>query len=157
MHKYTQTYLQRTSRKWKIISIRQRLDATQCNTFCAWTTVLGNPSRMKPFWHEGFWRASSIMPTTKSSETSSPCKIIIEPLLSNNLQQELRSYSNQIKSNQLDLTQLICFGYINPWTKMETEQIFKKKKYKYIQTEIYLIHSLFSLNAKRGFSSNSGS
>jgi hypothetical protein len=27
---------------------------------------------MKPFWHEGFFMASSIIPTTKSSETSSP-------------------------------------------------------------------------------------
>lgn len=48
----------------------------QCNTFCAWTTVLGKPSRMKPFWHDGFFMASSIMPTTKSSETSSPWKIV---------------------------------------------------------------------------------
>ncbi|CAD5179684.1 unnamed protein product, partial [Musa acuminata subsp. malaccensis] len=35
--------------------------------FSAWTTVLGNPSRMIPFWHDSFFIASSIIPTTKSS------------------------------------------------------------------------------------------
>lgn len=47
-------------------------DYRQSITFCACATVLGNPSRMKPFLHEGFFIASSIMPTTRSSETSSP-------------------------------------------------------------------------------------
>lgn len=56
-------------------------DGKQGNTFCAWTTVLGKPSRMKPFWHDGFFIASSMMPTTKSSETSSPwmfCSIMLD-------------------------------------------------------------------------------
>lgn len=57
--------------------------AKQCNTFCAWTTVLGKPSRMKPFWHDGFFIASSIMPTTKSSETSSPWKMTAQCHINN--------------------------------------------------------------------------
>lgn len=54
-------------------------------TFSACTTVLGNPSSMKPFWHDGFFMASSIIPTTKSSETRSPCK-----------RRQYQQWSNQI-------------------------------------------------------------
>lgn len=54
--------------KWSLHDNEKR------QTFSAWTTVLGKPSKMKPFWHDGFFIASSIIPTTKSSETSSPCQ-----------------------------------------------------------------------------------
>jgi len=42
-------------------------------TFSACTTVRGKPSKMNPFEQEGLFRASSMIPTTRSSVTSSPC------------------------------------------------------------------------------------
>lgn len=40
------------------------------NTFSAWTTVLGNPSRRKPLAHSGLLRLSSMSSTTRASLTS---------------------------------------------------------------------------------------
>ena len=59
---------ERQKKQWR------RFYIEQYSTFSAWATVLGNPSRMKPFWHFGLFMASSIIPTTSSSVTSAPCK-----------------------------------------------------------------------------------
>ena len=40
------------------------------STFSAWTTVLGNPSRRKPFAQSGLLRLSSMSSTTRASLTS---------------------------------------------------------------------------------------
>lgn len=56
---------------------------------------------MKPFWHDGFFSASSIIPTTKSSETSSPWKKNL------NIPYEMKKYSrvsNLVRKYNKNLT-----------------------------------------------------
>jgi len=71
-HEYQSFYLEAS--KLNIATENTMGEQGKDKTFSACTTVRGKPSRMNPFEQEGLFRASSMIPTTRSSVTSSPCQ-----------------------------------------------------------------------------------